>query len=182
MRVFLGPHYGRPSFALDHSDSIDCLSLAALFNHARVRSAEIPSANGHASARGLASIASIMAQHGKARGTVFLSPQTVIDVTSTTDAATGLSGRGCVRHDTVLRAVTKLTRVGWGVFDSSFAYNRQGSLGWIGIGGSAMQWLPTLGIGFGYTCTLVGADLGNKHSAVLQNEIINCTRNKNKKL
>mgnify|MGYP003387676722 FL=1 len=31
-------------------------------------------------------------------------------------------------------------------------------------------------MGFGYTCTLMGADVGNQHSAILQNEIIKCTK------
>jgi hypothetical protein len=32
---------------------------------------------------------------------------------------------------------------------------RAGFVGWLGFGGSVMQWRPDLAIGFGYACTLL---------------------------
>lgn len=55
-------------------------------------------------------------------------------------------------------------------------YDRQGSMGWFGMGGSACQWHNETGVAFGYTVSLFGANLYNKNSATVQNCVINCAR------
>jgi hypothetical protein len=38
-----------------------------------------------------------------------------------------------------------------------------------------------LNVGFGFAPTLVGAELGNKHSALLQDALMRCVKDKQKK-
>lgn len=98
-----------------------CSSAADLFNHPIIRSCEAPSANGHANARSMAKIASVLASGGTAHGVKLLS-------TDTLDIA---HGNPVVRRDQVIRANTKFTTGGWNIFDgeNQVAYNRQGSIG-----------------------------------------------------
>lgn len=44
------------------------------------------------------------------------------------------------KYDHVLHAKTRFNRGGWCVYDTSFGYYRHGSVGWMGLGGSALQW------------------------------------------
>ena len=49
--------------------------------------------------------------------------------------------------------------------------------GWMGFGGSVMQWHPQLKIGFGYTPTLLQwYDVHNKKGAKLQKLAVECAR------
>ena len=54
---------------------------------------------------------------------------------------------------------------------------RDGYYGWMGFGGSVMQWNPELKIGFAYipTC-LHWYDLENLRGAKLQKKVVECTR------
>ena len=54
---------------------------------------------------------------------------------------------------------------------------RDGFVGWMGFGGSVMQWHPELKIGFGYipTC-LHWYDLENLRGGKLQKKAIECTK------
>ena len=54
---------------------------------------------------------------------------------------------------------------------------RDGWMGWMGFGGSVMQWHPELKIGFAYipTC-LHWYDLENLRGAKLQKKVVECTR------
>jgi hypothetical protein len=71
-----------------------------------------------------------MANGGTTHGVRLLSPETY-------DLATG---NVVEKEDKALMAKTKFNRGGWCVFDNNFAYYRHGSIGWFGIGGSALQW------------------------------------------
>ena len=52
---------------------------------------------------------------------------------------------------------------------------RAGFVGWMGFGGSVMQWHPGLDMGFGYTCTLLTWwDLANTKARKLQKEAVKC--------
>ena len=53
---------------------------------------------------------------------------------------------------------------------------RDGWMGWMGFGGSVMQWHPELKIGFAYipTC-LHWYDLENLRGAKLQKKVVECT-------
>ena len=60
---------------------------------------------------------------------------------------------------------------------------RAGFVGWMGFGGSVMQWHPGLDMGFGYTCSLLTWwDLANTKARKLQKEAVKCAvalRNEN---
>ena len=60
---------------------------------------------------------------------------------------------------------------------------RAGFVGWMGFGGSVMQWHPDLDMGFGYTCSLLTWwDLANTKARKLQKEAVKCAvalRNEN---
>ena len=52
---------------------------------------------------------------------------------------------------------------------------RDGYYGWLGFGGSALQWHPHLKIGFGYAPTLMAwHDAPNLKAAALQREVVKC--------
>ena len=168
---FKGKNAPSLSLALDE-DAISNgpwgVSTVQLFNHDLIREAEIPSANGHASAYALAKVASVMAHRGDAHGVRLLN-------SGTYDKAVG---NATVKYDRAISQTTKFTAGGWHIFDSAFAFghNRHGSIGWFGIGGSALQWHDELKMGFGYAGTLQGAELGNKNSSIVQNEIVKCAK------
>ena len=87
----------------------------------------------HATARGLARVAAVMAGGGSAHGVRLLSAATVDHSHWVTEDD--------VKFDSVLQAHTKFNRGGWNVFDSNkFAHYRHGMVGWFGIGGSVLQW------------------------------------------
>lgn len=139
-----------------------------MFNNPIMRQAEVPSANGHASAYALAKVASVMSAKGTEHGVQLMSNETY-------EIATG---NVTEKFDKAVNFKTKFCRGGWCLFDSPFAFGqyRHGSMGWFGIGGSAIQWHDELNIGYGYTPTLVGAELGNKHSALVQDSVIRCVK------
>ena len=152
-----GPKYGRATLLVEESAG-PTEGVIELFNDPIMRSAEAPSCNGHASARAMAQIASVMAAGGEAHGVRLLSKQSCLRAQEAP----------ILKYDSLIRVKTKFTRGGLNVFDGNIAYDRQGSIGWFGIGGSAFMWHNELNVGFGYTCTLFGADLGNKNSALVQ--------------
>ena len=54
---------------------------------------------------------------------------------------------------------------------------RNGYFGWLGFGGSVMQWHPELKIGFGYIPTsLHWYDFDNMRAARLQKEVVECVQ------
>ena len=62
-------------------------------------------------------------------------------------------------------------------FEAPLLGYRDGYYGWYGLGGSVMQWNPTLKIGFGYTPTLVQwYDFQNTKGAKLQKLVSDCAR------
>jgi hypothetical protein len=152
-----GPKHGRATLLVEESVG-PTEGVIELFNDPIMRSAEAPSCNGHASARAMAKIASVMAAGGTAHGVQLMSQRTCLLA----------QGTPVLKYDSLIRVKTKFTRGGLNVFDGNIAYDRQGSVGWFGIGGSAFMWHNELNVGFGYACTLFGADLGNKNSALVQ--------------
>ena len=103
-------------------------------------------------------------------------------------------GNPTLRYDEVLKSNTVFTSGGWAIFnsdsnsdpnrgtssrgsDQSFGGDRQGSFGWLGMGGSALQWHNELKVGFGYCGNLFGANLNNRNSMLVQNSVLDCARN-----
>ena len=57
-----------------------------------------------------------------------------------------------------------------------FNGNREGFYGWLGYGGSIVQWHPELKIGFAFVPTLInGIEIGNERGAALQQIVKDCT-------
>ena len=53
--------------------------------------------------------------------------------------------------------------------------NREGYYGWMGYGGSVVQWHPELKIGFAFIPTLMsGVEVTNERGAVLQQIVKDC--------
>ena len=136
-----------------------------VYNHADVAAAEMPSNNMHASARALATVASAMACGGAHRGVRLLSEAGV-------DAAH--AAPDC--KPTFFGAKTVFTNAGVAVFDRPGDLLRGGYVGWMGHGGSAMQWHRGQRIGFGYTCTRMSISMRNPRARRLQLLALECAR------
>ena len=140
------------------------------------RQGESPHGNVHASARGLAKVAGAMANKGA------LGNNTILTV----EGWNMLHDKSTVEIDAAMgKCRTQFTQGGVNKFvdypDDSiperiFKSGRNGFIGWLGFGGSVMQWHPGRNIGFGYTCTmLTWWDLSNANGRKLQKEVIKCT-------
>jgi len=151
--------------------------IGQVFNDHRLRAGESPGGNAHASARGLAKLAATMANRGEFDGVRILSE----------DGWNRLHGGGIVRVDASMGAVrTEFTQGGVNLFNDYKDDNRNerilksgrdGFVGWMGMGGSVMQWSPRLNIGFGYTCTLLTWwDLSNSKARKIQKEVVACAK------
>lgn len=157
-------------------DSSDTQSFINFVNSWQWRQTESPHGNVHASARGLARLAAAMANKGTFEGKTILSvagwdmlhDNSTVEV----DAAMG-------------KCRTQFTQGGVNMFvdydddvlsERVFKSGRDGFVGWLGFGGSVMQWHPRANVGFGYTCTLVTWwDLVNTNARKLQKEVIKCS-------
>jgi len=136
-----------------------------IYNHADVAAAEMPSNNAHASARALATVASAMACEGAHRGKRLLSAAGVAAAQANPDA-----------KPTFVGATTVFTDAGVAVFEKPSAFLRGGFVGWMGHGGSAMQWHNAAKIGFGYTCTKMSISMmRNPRARRLQLKALECT-------
>ena len=143
------------------------------FNSREVAMGETPSANTHASARGLARLAAMMADKGSFEGKEFIST-TAWDAlhAEATEADMGFIS-------------TRFTQGGVASFsyvsnpsstlDSGLNNGREGFFGWMGLGGSLFQWHPELRIGFGYVPTSLNVlDIVNERGKSYQAEMLKC--------
>merc|ERR1711935_355695 len=152
--------------------------LSSLFASKTIRMGECPSSNGNSSARGLASVASVMANRGEINGVKLLSKPGWEEMHSdlTLDF---LMGPG---FDALF------TKGGVAYFPEQDKFNgknnaRKGFYGWIGYGGCVFQWHPDLNIGFAYTPTLLEwFVLDCQKAARLQEEVVKCVMSKIKDL
>lgn len=139
------------------------------------RRSECPHGNVHASARGLARVAGAMANKGVLGDTRIL-----------TEAGWNmLHDNSSVEVDAAMgRCRTQFTQGGVNKFhdypddilaERVFKSGRDGFVGWLGFGGSVLQWHPGRNIGFGYTVTLLTWwDLVNTNGRKLQKEVVTC--------
>jgi len=136
-----------------------------LFNSPTVRQGETPSANGNCSARGLARVAATMANEGGHGGLEILGKK-------------GWESLHANPTDEILIATNvKFTQGGVAKFtkDETNHEGREGYYGWLGIGGSVMQWHPELRIGFAYVPSLLTwIDPINNKARSLQMEVKKC--------
>jgi len=137
-----------------------------LFNTKEIRSCEIPSANAHASGRALAKIAATIVEGGALSGSArLLSPEGCKEAHA-----------GAVEKKMFHIMKTSFTNAGWNQFESTDGGGRSGYVGWMGLGGSVMQWHPVERIGFGYAMNLMEVCPGNERGRVLQEVTLKCAR------
>mmetsp|Transcript_85182 Transcript_85182/g.219408 ORF Transcript_85182/g.219408 Transcript_85182/m.219408 type:complete len:192 (-) Transcript_85182:163-738(-) len=136
--------------------------MAELFNHPSVRRCEVPSANGHASARALAAIAAAIVEGGAlAGGRRLLSEDGVAKAQSDP-----------VRKSMFYVDGFSFTNAGW----CHWGKMRAGFVGWMGLGGSVMQWQPEARIGFGYAMNLLEPTPWNARALELQLLALRCAK------
>jgi len=149
--------------------------ITTFFNCSKWRAGESPHGNVHASARGLGKLAAAIANGGVLGGVEILSAE----------GWNHLHGKPVVQVDATMSGCrTEFTQSGVNMFNDYeddimgeriMKSGRNGFIGWMGFGGSVMQWHPRLNIGFGYTCTLLTWwDLANTKARKLQKETVRC--------
>jgi len=143
------------------------------FNRPEVVMGETPSANAHCSARGLAKIGAMMSAGGKSDGTQYLSEQ----------AWRAMHGEpveadmGFINTTFTQGGVNSFTATTAASSDMETAFNagREGFFGWMGLGGSILQWHPQHEIGFGYVPTSLNVmDFLNTRGKAYQQETLRC--------
>ncbi len=141
------------------------------FTNAPIARAEIPSANCNCSARGLATVAAMLANLGQWQGQQWLSK----------DAWQAMHADPIERD---MGFHTTFTQGGVASFSTGPYRNenvrklnegRHGFYGWMGLGGSVFQWHPRHKIGFGYVPTsLFPVDIFNERGKAYQAEVLRC--------
>lgn len=156
--------------ALGQYKDHDMKKLGPVFNIEVMRQGETSSANGNCSARGLAKIASAMANKGKFGNVQVLSPSgwEALHKNPTSATIFGLLN-------------TTFTQGGVNKFGND-SLGRDGFYGWFGYGGSVFQWHPELKIGFAYAPSLLcWHDMTNNKGALLQQQVVKCVTDLKKK-
>lgn len=134
-------------------------SLRAVFNSPDARKSEIPSANGHASARALAKVAATIAAGGiSPDGVRLLSDEGVADA------------HGSPVTKRMLGMVFTFSNAGWCLWGDK----RLGFVGWMGLGGSVVQWHREEQIGFGYALNSMQVMPFNSAAYLLQKQVLAC--------
>ena len=144
------------------------------FNEPQFAMGETPSANASCSARGLAKIAAMMSGGGKWGGNEYLTEQAWTAMhANPVKAKMG----GLLTTRFTQGGVDKFTRCEAGSSEIERAMNegREGFYGWMGFGGSILQWHPELDIGFAFVPTSLHVlDLFNERGKVYQTAILEC--------
>ena len=146
-----------------------------IFNSKSYAEGEIPSAGAKCSARGLAKLASAMANQGRYKNLTFLSK----------------GGHAAMHEGIESRRMsllnTSFTQSGLAYFEGRSTFDdpwekglvegREGFFGWMGFGGSIFQWHPRLKIGFSFVPTSLNwLDLVNERGKAYQRELLKCLR------
>jgi hypothetical protein len=134
-------------------------SLWAVFNSPDARKSEMPSANGHASARALAKVAATIAAGGiSPDGIRLLSDEGVAEA------------HGSPATMRMLGMVFTFSNAGWCLWGKK----RLGFVGWMGLGGSVVQWHREEQIGFGYALNSMQVMPLNSVAYQLQKQVMAC--------
>jgi CubicO group peptidase (beta-lactamase class C family) len=144
------------------------------FNDNRMRRGETPSANIHASARGLARIAAMMAAGGRLGSVECLSKSAWNALHKDPEPAT-MGGALPTRFTQggVDQFLPCTGDTHW--FTRAFNDGREGFYGWMGLGGSVFQWHPESDIGFAFVPTSLHVlDLLNERGKLLQAAVLAC--------
>jgi len=148
-----------------------------------MRMSEAMSFNAHASARGMAMMAGMLAEKGAppedSKCKRLISEETY----------NKMHGKPKKAKDAELFGmVTNFTQGGVAVFtpwkNAPLAIQqREGYVGWMGLGGSVFQWHPELKIGFAYVPSLLQSlDFTNTRGSFLQAEVTKCAQKLQKNL
>ena len=142
------------------------------FNHPSVARGETPSANTHATARGLARIAGMIACGGEWRGQRYLSDSAWANMhAEPVHRAMGMEvnfTQGGVAQFGHLPARSK-------AMARALNSGREGFYGWMGLGGSIFQWNPEKRIGFSFVPTALHVlDLVNERGKTFQSMALRC--------
>ena len=146
-----------------------------VYNSPDFNKAEISSANFRANARGIAKLASIMANEGQG----LMSQEAWKEMHSEPKFAEVNMGMTNTHFN--------FTKGGVNYFENSpnatdsdktlLNKNREGYYGWFGLGGSIMQWHPELKIGFAFVPTFLNlTEIYNMRGAVLQQIVKDCAQ------
>ena len=165
----------QPPFCAELSGLALGQEFVNIFNSPDFTPAEISSANTRANARGMAKLASIMANKGQGLMT--------LDAWNEMHAEPIFSFNNGMHYN--------FTKGGLNYFANSpdatdldkekFNKNREGYYGWFGLGGSIMQWHPELKIGFAFCPTFLDiTEMFNQRGAVLQGIVKKCAKNEKK--
>jgi CubicO group peptidase (beta-lactamase class C family) len=156
-----------------------------IFNTAEVRKCQIPSANGHANARSLAALASTIAEGGCFRANEGKGQKgrrvRLLSVAGTQRAQSNgvfnsMGKAGQFTHANY-KNKNQFTNAGWNQFEElPRGTGRDGWTGWLGIGGSVLQWYNGDGcnIGFGFAGTKLHLVPTNERGAKLQEIVRHC--------
>ena len=142
------------------------------FNEAAVAQGETPSANTHATARGLAKVAAMMANQGKWEGREILP----FPAWQALHAAPQEADMGITTNFTQGGvALFSPPPAGSSRLDRALNEGREGFYGWMGLGGSVFQWHPAKQIGFAFVpSSLHVLDLVNERAKAYQAEVLRC--------
>ncbi len=145
--------------------------LGSLFNDPSLRQGETPSANAHASARGLAKLGAMLANQGTLGNREIMSQESWNDMhanpVSRYMLLTTHFSQGGVNHYRLPALSSHMDRSG--------NKGREGFWGWMGLGGSIFQWHPEHKIGFGFVPTRLHAlDFMNERGKAYQAEVLKC--------
>jgi CubicO group peptidase (beta-lactamase class C family) len=142
------------------------------FNTKSMRMAEVPSANGHCSARALAKVAASIVEGGALKGEH--------RILSSEGLSNALSGENIKTMFTIMK--TRFCNAGWNTFrESGGKGGRDGFQGWMGLGGSVMQWHHQLRIGFGYAMNMLEITPVNERGRALQEACVKCAQKEEEK-
>lgn len=161
----------------EHGEGFPNVSLS-LVNKQEFREVEFSSINVVASAQSLGKLAAFMANRGSLGSAQILRRATWNKMHDQTR----------IRSDVFFGGVrTEFSQGGMNhfrfydddeVLEEQFKMGRSGFWGWIGLGGSTLQWHPKYNIGFAFCPTKVAwYDLFNEKAGDLQGIIVDCVRN-----
>jgi len=141
------------------------------------RLSESPSTNGHCTARGMAKIAAVMANKGQFENQTVLSRDTWDRIhANPKPAQMGFLPSSFTEGGVNLYTDLKMFPEDWGFL------GREGFMGWMGFGGSVLQWHPDKKIGFGFCSSLVDiTDMNNNKATKLQKAVQQCLEAREKK-
>eukprot|EP00122_Pirum_gemmata_P002963 Pgem_evm1s2676 len=155
-------------FVDDEDIDFDDFEFAcAMMNQTKMRTAELPSANGHASAKALAMLARCITEGG-------WSADGKCQIISEEGLAEAQSGK--VNKWMNLVQNNAFGNAGWCHFSKNTTLNksRDGWTGWMGVGGSVVQWHNANRISFSYTPNMLEVAFNNPRGMELQEIALEC--------